>query len=39
VGHVARHSPSGFAIKYDAGTNQKVRRMVDNAAAMVAAQD
>ncbi len=39
AGHVARHSPSGFAIKYDAVANQKVRRMVDNAAAIVAAQD
>ena len=39
VGHVARHSPSGFAVKYDDGVNQKVRHVVDNAAAIVATQD
>ncbi|MBW2543779.1 MAG: PilZ domain-containing protein [Deltaproteobacteria bacterium] len=36
VGHVARHSTSGFAVKYDAGVNRDVRRMVDDAAAIVA---
>ena len=39
VGHVVRHSPSGFAVKYGDDVNQKVRRMVDNAAAIVARQD
>jgi hypothetical protein len=38
VGHVVRHSPSGFAIKYDASVDRKVRRVVDNAAAVVAAR-
>ncbi len=38
VGHVARHSNSGFAVKYDTDSNQKVRRMVDDAAAIVAAR-
>ena len=39
VGHVARHSPSGFAVKYDTGSNGKLRHMVDDAAAIVARQD
>jgi hypothetical protein len=39
VGHVARHSPSGFAIRYDEGVDQMVRRMVDDAAAIVAARN
>jgi hypothetical protein len=39
VGHVARHSPTGFAVKYDASVDQKVRRMVDNAAAITAERD
>jgi hypothetical protein len=38
VGHVARHSPSGFAVKYGGGVDQAVRRVVDNAAAIVAAR-
>jgi hypothetical protein len=38
VGHVVRHCASGFAIKYDESANQLVHRMVDNAAAVVAAQ-
>jgi len=38
LGHVARHSPSGFAVKYGNGVDQALRRMVDNAAAVVAAR-
>jgi hypothetical protein len=34
VGHVVRHSPAGFAIEYK--DNPDVRRMVDDAAAIVA---
>ena len=36
VGHVARHSPCGFAVKYDSASNQAICRMVDDAAAVVA---
>jgi hypothetical protein len=39
VGHVTRHSASGFAVKYDTSVDQKVRRMVDNAAAIVATRN
>ncbi len=34
TGHVVRHSPAGFAIEYK--DNPDVRRMVDDAAALVA---
>ncbi len=37
VGHVTRHSSSGFAIEYDDNLDPDVRRMVDDAAAVVAA--
>ncbi len=36
VGHVTRHSSSGFAIEYDDNLDPDVRRMVDDAAAIVA---
>ena len=35
VGHVTRHSSSGFAIEYDDNLDPDVRRMVDDAAALV----
>lgn len=38
VGHVVRHSPSGFAVQYQSDADSKVRRMVDNAASFVAAR-
>ena len=34
IGHVARHSASGFAVQYQSDANQNVRRMVDSAAAL-----
>ncbi len=37
VGHVVRHSSAGFAIEYKDNLDRDVRRMVDDAAAMVAA--
>ncbi len=36
-GHVVRHSSAGFAIEYDDNLNPDVRRMVDDAATIVAA--
>ncbi len=36
AGHVTRHSSSGFAIEYDDNLDPDVRRMVDDAAAIVA---
>ena len=36
AGHVVRHSPNGFAIEYDDNLDPDVRRMVDDAAAIVA---
>ncbi len=36
VGHVARHSSAGFAIEYEDKFDLAVRRMVDDAAAVVA---
>ena len=38
VGRVVRHSPSGFAVEYGSGVDSNVRRMVDNAAAIMAAR-
>jgi hypothetical protein len=35
-GHVVRHSSDGFAIEYDDNLDPDVRRMVDDAAAVVA---
>ncbi len=37
TGHVVRYSSDGFAIKYKDNLNRDVRRMVDDAAAIVAA--
>ncbi len=37
VGHVVRHSSTGFAIENEHNFNPKVRRMLDDAAAIVAA--
>jgi hypothetical protein len=37
VGRVARHSPSGFAVRYAESFDLTLRRMVDDAAAVVAA--
>ncbi len=37
AGHVVRHSPNGFAIEYKDRLDPDVRRMVDDAAAIVAA--
>ncbi len=37
AGHVVRHSSSGFAIEYKDNLDPDVRRMVDDAAAIVAA--
>jgi hypothetical protein len=37
AGHVVRHSPNGFAIEHDDNLDADVRRMVDDAAAIVAA--
>ncbi len=36
AGHVVRHSSNGFAIEYDDNLDPDVRRMVDDAAAIVA---
>ena len=35
VGHVVRHTPTGFAIEYEAPPDDEVRGLVDNAAAIV----
>ena len=35
AGQVVRHTPTGFAIKYKDNLNPDVRRMVDDAAAIV----
>jgi hypothetical protein len=35
-GHVVRHSSTGFAVEYEDNLNRDVRRMVDDAAAIVA---
>ncbi len=37
AGHVVRHTPTGFAIEYNDDLDPDVRRMVDDAAALVAA--
>ena len=37
VGHVARHTSAGFAIEYNDNLDPDMRRMVDDAAALVAA--
>ncbi len=37
AGHVVRHTSAGFAIKYKDNLDPDVRRMVDDAAAVVAA--
>ncbi len=37
TGNVVRHTPTGFAIEYDDNLDPDVRRMVDDAAALVAA--
>ncbi len=36
IGHVVRHSSTGFAIEYEDIVDPDVRRMVDDAAAIVA---
>ena len=36
AGHVVRHTPTGFAIEYDDNLDPDTRRMVDDAAAIVA---
>ena len=36
TGHVVRHSSTGFAIEYEDNLDRDVRRMVDDAAAVVA---
>ncbi len=36
AGRVVRHTPTGFAIEYDDNLDPDVRRMVDDAAALVA---
>ena len=36
TGHVVRHSSTGFAIEYEDNLDPDVRRMVDDAAAVVA---
>ena len=36
AGHVVRHSSTGFAIEYEDSHDPDVRRMLDNAAAIVA---
>ncbi len=36
TGHVVRHSSAGFAIEYEGKLDPDVRRMVDDAAAVVA---
>ena len=36
AGHVVRHSSTGFAIEYEDNLDPDVRRMVDDAAALVA---
>ena len=36
TGHVVRHSSTGFAIEYKDNLDRDVRRMVDDAAAIVA---
>jgi len=38
IGHVVRHSPSGFAVQYQSDATRSVRRMVDSAAALVRAR-
>jgi hypothetical protein len=38
VGRVARHSPAGFAVQYAEGFDLALRRMVDDAAAVVVAR-
>jgi hypothetical protein len=35
TGHVTRHSSTGFAIEYEPNFNPDVRRMVDDAAAIL----
>ncbi len=37
AGHVVRHSSTGFAVKYEDNHDPDVRRMLDDAAAIVAA--
>ncbi len=37
TGHVVRHSSTGFAIEYEHNFDPWVRRMVDDAAAIIAA--
>jgi hypothetical protein len=36
TGHIVRHSPTGFAIAYEDNHDPDLRRMVDDAAAVVA---
>ncbi len=36
AGHVVRHSSAGFAIEYEDNLDPDVRRMVDDAAAIIA---
>jgi hypothetical protein len=36
TGHIVRHSSTGFAIEYEDNLDPDVRRMVDDAAAVVA---
>ena len=36
AGHVVRHGPTGFAIEFEDNLDPDVRRMVDDAAAIVA---
>jgi hypothetical protein len=38
TGHVARHHSTGFAIEYEDNHDPDLRRMVDDAAAIVATQ-
>ena len=38
TGHVVRHSSTGFAIEYEHNFDPYVRRMVDDAAAIIAIQ-
>ena len=35
TGHVARHSSTGFAVKYEDNHDPDVRRMIDDAAAII----
>ncbi len=39
VGRVVRHSPSGFAVQYAEGVDLALRRMVDDAAALLAGKN